>query len=161
MTCGKIPFGLLYTTFKLLKKVNVSSWCHLIELFISFKILSQGSHPIVLIIFYCSYAKFVSELSGFACKKMFTFPTSDIMQLDCFSIFHFSPHYITSSSPLFFEVRDYVLPNRPFSVKSLYCDSPPPPRNMWSHLSEGELPASDPFWFISLASLSFVIPYIK
>lgn len=94
MTCGKIPFGLLYTTFKLLKKVNVSSWCHLIELFISFKILSQGSHPIVLIIFYCSYAKFVSELSGFACKKLFTFPTSDIMQLDCFSIFHFSPHYI-------------------------------------------------------------------
>lgn len=162
MTDGKNPFGLLYTTFKFLQKVNVSSWCHFTELFISFNIflLRWPSH--CLNYFYCSYSKFLSELSAvLLAKKCLPSPFwyYAVLLLQYFS---FLPHCIALHLHLPSSLKSGIKSSliAPTQLK-VYFVILFFPCNMWSHLFQSELPASDPFWFISLASLSFVIPHIK
>lgn len=93
-TGGKIPFGLLYPTFKFLQKVNMSSWCNLIELSLLKFLIRWSSH--CLNYFYCSYSKFLSVLLSAVLLAKKCSP-SHFWCYAAWLLWHFSfpPHFIT------------------------------------------------------------------
>lgn len=148
-------------------------WCLVTKLFHFFNISSQVVLPNAIIIFIAHTPNPSQSWMLFYLQygEMFTFPLSMLCSLIALVVF-FPPfpspcpapthtHYITlhlhPQSSVNVGVKSILVPS---PLRSRYSGGFVP-CNVWSHLFQTDLPASDPFWFITLASLSFTTPHIK